>query len=159
VGIFNAWFFRKRFLERVGPYSLEYPVIADSDFLIRCYLNKIKVMPLHSVVYHYFQHAGSLTVNPHGNLQASYLTEKMQLAKKYMHSKSSDLVVKKICAVWYDSTATKLLTAFVRQRRWYPAITTIYSASKEHPKWLFVMIAESPMRLRNTIRKINGADR
>jgi glycosyltransferase involved in cell wall biosynthesis len=159
VGVFNAWFFRKTIFERIGGYSLEYPVVADSDFLIRCYLGKIKVIPLSSVIYHYLQHAESLTVNSPGNLRPLYLSEKLRLAEKYMYSKSSDGVVKRYCTEWYYSNATKLLTAFVRQRRWYLALKAIWSAGRRNPKWLFLMIAQSPVRMGNYIRKMNATQR
>ena len=159
VAVFNAWFFRKTVFERVGPYSLEYPVIADSDFLIRCYLSKIKVIPLNSVIYRYLKHSGSLTVKPQGNLQTPYLTEKLRLAEKYIHSKSSDLDVKKTCTEWHDLTAIKLLDTLVRHGQFYPAVKVIWSASRQNPKWPFIVFAQIPMRIRNYIRKKYTANR
>jgi len=159
VPVFNAWFFRKTIFDRIGPYSLEYPLMADRDFLIRCYLSKIKMIPVHSVVYHYLQHPRSLTVNSQGNLRVPYLSEKLRLAEKYIHSKSSDHVVKKYCTEWHDLTATKLLTTFVRQGQWYAALKAIWSASRHNPKWLFIMIAQSPMLIRNYVRKTYAVKR
>ena len=153
VAVFNAWFFRKTIFERIGSYSLEYPLIADRDFLIRCYLSKIKMIPAHSVVYHYLQHSGSLTVNTQGNLCPPYLTEKLRLAEKYIHSKSSDPVIKKYCIEWHDSTAIELLITLVRQRQLYPVLKVAWSASRHNPKWPLVVVAQSPMRIRNYIRK------
>jgi glycosyltransferase involved in cell wall biosynthesis len=153
VPIFNAWFFRKKIFERVGPYSLEFPLIADRDFLIRCYLSKIKVIPYHAVVYHYLQHSESLTINPHNNLQPPFLDELMRFSEKYIRSKSADIPVKKYCTEWHDLTAIELLIARVRQRQVYDALKAIWTASRYHPVWPFIVIAQSPMRIRNYIRK------
>jgi len=153
VPVFNAWFFRRTILDSIGPYSLEYSLIADRDFLIRCYLGKIRVFQNHSVVYHYLRHSGSLTINTAGNLSPNLRAENLRLAEKYIRSKSSDIVIKKYCKEWYDLTAIELLITLVQQRQFYRALKHVWSTSKYNPKWPFVVIAQSPMRVMNYIKK------
>jgi hypothetical protein len=108
------------------------------------------------VVYHYLQHSGSLTINTHGLLQPPILTEQLRLAEKYIHSKSSDIFIKKYCIEWHNLTAIELLITLVRQERFYDALKVVWSASKHNPKWLFVVILQSPVRIRNYIKKKNA---
>lgn len=156
VPIFNAWFFRKSVFDRIGRYSLEYPLIADRDFLIRCYLGKIKVIQAHKIAYHYLQHSGSLTINPQGNLCPVFLTEQLRLAEKYIHFQFSDIVIKKCCTEWHDLTAIELVITLVHQRRFYDALKAAWLASKHNPKWPFIVMLQSPRRIKNYIRKKNG---
>ena len=153
VPVFNAWFFRKRIFSSIGPYSLKYPLIADRDFLIRCYLGKIKVVQLPMTVYHYLQHTGSLTINTQGNLSASFLQEILQLAEKYLYSKPPDPIITKYCTEWHDLTAIELIIALIRQGQYTEALKTAWEASRANPKWPFLVMAQSPMRVRNYIRK------
>jgi glycosyltransferase involved in cell wall biosynthesis len=159
VAAFNAWFFRKIIYDRIGTYSLEYPTVADYDFLIRCHLKNIKVIPFQSVVYHYLQHSGSLTVKNGGNLWPSYLTEKFRLAEKYIHSKSSDQMIKKYLTEWNDLTAIELLISLVRQKQFNSAFDVVRTATRCNPYWPLVLMTQAPKRIRNYIRKKNAASR
>jgi glycosyltransferase involved in cell wall biosynthesis len=158
VAVFNGWFFRKNVFERIGAYSLDYPLIADRDFLIRCQIGKIKVMPVHTVVYHYLQHSGSMTINSQSNLQPPYLNEKLRLAEKYIHSKSSDPALKKYCIEWHNLTAIELLITFVRQKQLFSALKVIGKACMHNPRWPFAVLVQSPTRIRNYLRKRNAAN-
>jgi glycosyltransferase involved in cell wall biosynthesis len=157
VPVFNAWFFRKTIFERVGPYSLDYPLVADRDFLMRFYLTKLKVLQIDAVVYHYLQHSGSLTINSQGNLPSSLLMEILHLSEKYLRSQEADPVLKKYCAEWHDLTAIELISNTVRQRKLFAAVKIAWLASKANPSWLFLVIAQSPKRIRNYIRKKHAA--
>lgn len=159
VAIFNAWFFRKTVFERIGCYSLEYPLVADRDFLIRCYLGKIRVIPFPAVVYHYLQHPGSLTIQSQGSLQPPLQNDILKLAEEYMHSNSADPVISKYCIEWHDLTAIELIITLVRQGQLLHALKVAWSAARHHPQWPFIVIAQSPLRIGNFIRKKNAARR
>jgi glycosyltransferase involved in cell wall biosynthesis len=153
VPIFNAWFFRKRVFDRIGLYSLDYPLIADRDFLLRCYLNKIKIVSIHSVFYHYCQHPDSLTINNNSDGRISIMMEVEHLAEDYLRSKLSDSVVKKYCMEWHDVTAIELLISLLRRGDLSNSLQVIWSAIKYNPKWPFIVAAQSPARIRVYLNK------
>ncbi len=59
--IFNARFFRRKALARIGPFSLDYPYVADRDWLARVYTLGLITIPIKQRTYSYRKHAGSLT--------------------------------------------------------------------------------------------------
>lgn len=59
--IINARFYRRRLLDRVGPFRTDYLVVADVDFLMRVVLTDPVCINLNRFFYRYRQHAGSLT--------------------------------------------------------------------------------------------------
>ena len=57
----NARFFRRRVFDRVGLFSLDYPRVADRDFLCRALMAGIRTAPVASLTYRYRRHGESLT--------------------------------------------------------------------------------------------------
>lgn len=159
VPIFNAWFFRRNLFEAIGPYSLDYPLIADRDFLIRCYLKEINIISTNSVFYNYCQHHESLTINVDRNSHTAIGIEILMLAEKYMHSESSDSLIKLYCADWHDSTAIELMIDFFRSKQLLSFLKVVCSAFKYNPKWPFVVASQSSLRIKNYLKKKYNAHR
>lgn len=153
VIIFNAWFFRRRVFDTVGSYLLEYPLLADRDFLIRCWLNKMNMASLDLILYHYRQHPGSLTINLQGNVQTRLRVEALRLAEKYLDSLALNLDAKKYFIEWHDLTAIELLIDYVRQRKISNFLTTLVSAIHCNPKWLLLIVMQSSARIKNYLKK------
>ena len=61
--VFNTRFFRRRFLERVGQFDLDFPIGADREWLLRAALANPRQTVLPSLVYRYREHPGSLTIH------------------------------------------------------------------------------------------------
>src|SRR4029453_11506969 len=61
--VFNTRFFRRRFLERVGQFDLEFPIGADREWLLRAALANPRQTVLPSLIYRYREHPGSLTIH------------------------------------------------------------------------------------------------
>ena len=57
----NARFFRRRVFDRVGLFSLDYPRVADRDFLSRALMAGIRTAPVPALTYRYRRHGESLT--------------------------------------------------------------------------------------------------
>src|SRR5215468_10441642 len=55
--IINARFFRRRVFERCGLFSLEFPLVADREFLVRTLIGGIVTTSVDAVVYRYRSHA------------------------------------------------------------------------------------------------------
>jgi glycosyltransferase involved in cell wall biosynthesis len=58
----NARFFRRQVFDRVGPFSLDYPRVADRDFLARAIMTGIRTVPVSALTYRYRRHGDSLTL-------------------------------------------------------------------------------------------------
>jgi glycosyltransferase involved in cell wall biosynthesis len=153
VIIFNAWFFRKKVFDSVGGYSLEYPLMADRDFLIRCWLNNINVASLDSILYHYRQHAGSLTVNSSQEVQVRLRMEAMHLTENYLHDRALNMTVRKYLVKWHDLTAIELLIDYARQGKKAYFFHVLMSAIKYNPLWPLLIALQGPMRIKNYIKK------
>ncbi len=151
VPIFNAWFFRRRVFEKIGPYSLEYPLMADRDFLIRCYLGGLKILPIGTLVYNYRRHPGSLTIN--SNYSVSLLREALQLSKSYLEQKRSDSVIKRNCMEWHDHTSIEMLIYNARSGKISETLKVLRNAIAANPLWPFVAIKQIPARTLNYLRK------
>ncbi len=59
--IVNARFFRKAALDRIGPFSTEFRVVSDRDFLMRAITLGIRTQPLEDLIYTYRRHDASLS--------------------------------------------------------------------------------------------------
>ncbi|MBM6593708.1 glycosyltransferase family 2 protein [Microvirga pudoricolor] len=57
----NARFFRRTVFERIGGFSLDYPHVADRDFLSRFLMAGLKTAPIDALTCRYRRHGGSLT--------------------------------------------------------------------------------------------------
>jgi len=157
VPVFNAWFFRKKLFETVGSYSLDYPLIADRDFLIRCYLNRINIVSINAVFYHYCQHAESLTIKVQNDAQIPIRVEALRLAEKYLQANSADVLIRKYCSQWHDFTAIELCIDFVRHKDYSSLLKIIQSAVRFNPQWLLLVAIQSPSRLWNYWKKTYGS--
>ena len=58
---FNAWFFRRAVFEQIGRFDASLHIAADREFMLRFALSRPRYAVISPMVYHYQQHAGSLT--------------------------------------------------------------------------------------------------
>lgn len=59
--IFNAWFYRKAIIDRVGGFDSQYKISGDADLILRLALMGINYFPVDAIHYLYRQHKESLT--------------------------------------------------------------------------------------------------
>lgn len=149
--IFNAWFFRRQVFERIGGYSLEYPLMADRDFLIRCYLSGLNILPVNSIFYNYRHHTGSLTINSDNSI--SLLQEALQLANSYLKQENLNPVLKKNCMEWQDHTLIEMLIRNILNNDMREALNVIRNAMAANPLWLIETAKQIPARTKNYIKK------
>jgi glycosyltransferase involved in cell wall biosynthesis len=79
--IVNARFFRRRVFERCGMFSLDFPLVADREFLARTVTGRIVTAPIDDVVYRYRRHAGSLTLSKRPGQADVMRAEMLRLAR------------------------------------------------------------------------------
>ena len=100
VGTINARFWRRSFLEKLGPFDLRYRISSDRDILIRAALAQPRSAYLDRIVYYYRLHPGSLTFN-HG--EPGWREEHLELAKHYLQRRDLNREVR----YWFRRLHTK----------------------------------------------------
>ncbi len=60
---FNAWFFRRNAIDKIGAFDIAYRIGGDREFMIRLALAGIVYVQTDRLIYRYFRHAGAMTYN------------------------------------------------------------------------------------------------
>src|SRR5262249_23703013 len=79
--IINARFFRRNVFARCGLFSLEFPLVADREFLVRTLIGGIVTTSIDAMVYRYRSHAGSLTLSARSGQADAMRGELLRLAR------------------------------------------------------------------------------
>jgi glycosyltransferase involved in cell wall biosynthesis len=79
--IINARFFRRHVFERCGLFSLEFPLVADREFLVRTLIGETVTACVDAVVYRYRSHPGSLTLSARATQADAMRAELLRLAR------------------------------------------------------------------------------
>jgi glycosyltransferase involved in cell wall biosynthesis len=79
--IINARFFRRHVFARCGLFSVEFPLVADREFLVRALTAGIVTAAIDAVVYRYRSHAGSLTLSARPDQADAMRLELLRLAR------------------------------------------------------------------------------
>jgi glycosyltransferase involved in cell wall biosynthesis len=79
--IINARFFRRQVFAQCGLFSLEFPLVADREFLVRTLMSGIVTAPVDAVVYRYRSHACSLTLSARPGQADAMRAELLRLAR------------------------------------------------------------------------------
>lgn len=157
--VINAWFFRRRVFDRAGNFDLNFPIAADRDFLIRLYLAGLKPLFVNKVFYHYRMHSESLTINSASPAKERFMAENLQLAEKYLDTVHSRRDFRSHCMNWHDLTAIELCIAYIRQGKLRNFLAVMRSAIKYNPKWPFIVASQSPVRIKNYLKKKYATNR
>jgi len=79
----NARFYRRNALAAIGPFDLQYRLVADRDFLARCYEAGMTTAYLSDRVYRYRRHPGSLTFSSDVGKGLAVHAELLRLAQNW----------------------------------------------------------------------------
>jgi len=111
--IFNAWFFRRRLFEDIGPFDTHYFYVADRDFLIRMALQHRVYASLDKPFYQYRMHSGSITLSGQDSGEADYMFESRILAERYIGKKDIPSANLSYFKTWHSQiTAEQIVTAW-----------------------------------------------
>lgn len=113
----NAWFFRKSLFEHIGFYDTRYKFAADRDLLLRLELASVRHTNLGQVVYHYRQHAGSLTVSPNNPRAEAMLAEYMTVAERYLRQRGLPAEARRCLSHWHGGDAARTVKLALRGGR------------------------------------------
>jgi glycosyltransferase involved in cell wall biosynthesis len=121
----NAWFFRRSVFERIGTFSVGYQIVADREFMIRLALAGIFYEKTDQLLYHYLQHAGSLTLGSNETYRKKIVEEHLKMtdcflrkagmpekAKQYLRSMRTRDTLKLAISYFYEREFKNTWTIF-----------------------------------------------
>jgi len=106
--IFNAWFFRKSIIQKVGGFDAQYKISGDADLILRLALMGMNYLALDSVHYLYRQHEDSLTFQVNSDKLLKSFKDHSLFIKKYISSAEIPHDVKALFNVLYANTCSAL---------------------------------------------------
>lgn len=89
-GGINARIFRRRVFDSVGLFDEELKLASDTEWLFRCSLMCPRETDLPSLVYSYFVHSQSKTLNPDGINAMLIGSEHLKMVKKHVNTLTGD---------------------------------------------------------------------
>jgi glycosyltransferase involved in cell wall biosynthesis len=95
----NARFFRRSAMATIGAFSLEYPYVADRDWLVRWREAGLITIAIPQRVYRYRQHAGSMTYDPRGPRTAGIRADLLALAQNWRSNLSASSQARRAAAL------------------------------------------------------------
>jgi len=114
--IFNAWFFRRRFLEEFGGLDTHYLYAADRDLLIRMAFRDASYAGLNRPVYRYRMHPGSYTLSGQDSGEDPFMFETRALAERYVRLSGLRPEARKCLRRWHSKiTLEHIWTAWRRR--------------------------------------------
>jgi glycosyltransferase involved in cell wall biosynthesis len=137
--IFNAWFFRRRFLEELGGFDIRYLYAADRDLLIRMAFRGASYAGLNRPVYRYRMHPGSYTLSGQDSGEDPFMLETRALAERYLRLSDLGPEARKCLRRWHSQiTLDHMWTAWRRRayRRMFGYMLTGLRHNVAWP-WLF----------------------
>lgn len=136
----NAWFFRKRFVEKVGRFDLAYKIASDRDWMIRAALNKPKFASLDKLIYHYRQHPESLTIDGVNDAEAEYNFESQAIALKYIESTPQSEPLNRYLKAWHSDICSGQVIAAIRKHKPKSAIAYMKNGLTHHKLWPYYFL-------------------
>lgn len=110
--IFNAWFYRKSIINRVGGFDSQYKISGDADLILRLAFMGINYLSLDSVHYLYRQHEDSLTFQLNSDKLLKASKDHVLFIKKYVSSAEISHDVKALFNVLYANTCSALSSQY-----------------------------------------------
>jgi glycosyltransferase involved in cell wall biosynthesis len=138
--IINSRFFRRSLFDEIGRFDLAYAVASDREFLIRAALSGIRDVTTPEVVYRYWWHAGSLTMNAGNRSLLTALDDGLRIIKNIRASRllrpSDDKTLQK----WRrELQATMVMVHTVLNDR-ETALSLAKQSLLTDPYWLFTFL-------------------
>jgi glycosyltransferase involved in cell wall biosynthesis len=106
--IFNAWFYRKSILDRVGGFDSQYKISGDADLILRLALMGMNYRALDSIHYLYRQHEDSLTFQLNSEKLLTIFRDHSLFIKKYLSSPELPYEFRSLLNVSYTNLCSAL---------------------------------------------------
>ncbi len=89
ASMINARFFRRRALEKVGAFSLEFRIVSDRDFLTRAVTRGLRTKPIQPLVYSYRRHHASLSFSGEASRRPAIWRELLSVARYWAQAEEA----------------------------------------------------------------------
>jgi glycosyltransferase involved in cell wall biosynthesis len=137
----NARFFRKRVYEKVGLYETRFRMAADREFLIRATLAGIESIGIHTMLYHYRAHSGSLTFGRHSPHRLKMLDENLQIAEEHIRTNGEREPIEPFCRNWHARTTAEAALRALRETNYKLALSYAKRGRAYKPSWPVTFMA------------------
>lgn len=117
ASIVNARFFRKAALDRVGPFSLDYPIVSDRDFLTRAITHNLRTKPISTLVYTYRRHQASLSFSGEAAQRPVIWRELLRLARQWARADEAPSETRNIARALEGRCLGRLMQDALREGR------------------------------------------
>ncbi|MGB8214533.1 MAG: glycosyltransferase family 2 protein [Anaerolineales bacterium] len=116
-GIMNAWFFKRELFNRVGFFTTEYRIAADSEMILRIGISGCSVKALQQVVYHYRHHPDSLTINSNVDRIVEPLSENVHICESFLNNSTITPPIRKNIRRWHTGDTLHLAYFYLKEKR------------------------------------------
>lgn len=96
ASIINARFFRKAALECLGPFSLDYHIVSDRDFLMRAITLGLRTKSIPPLVYSYRRHHASLSFSGEAGQRPAIWRELLGVARHWAQAKDASSKTRRV---------------------------------------------------------------
>jgi glycosyltransferase involved in cell wall biosynthesis len=146
----NGRFFRRRLIERTGPFDHGYRIAADRAFLLRMVRAGLTETAVDFEVYAYRHHDQSLTLNVHQGNRERIATEHMTMARTLLEGESN-AVASRCLRRWHSREGYVLSRRRLRRGAFGEAGRAIAAVLETDPWWPARSVATAPRRLAGKI--------
>lgn len=115
--IFNAWFFRKSAIDRIGGFDPQFRISGDADLVLRLALMGVNYLALESVHYLYRQHEDSLTFQVNSDKLLKIFEDHSRFIKKHISSSEISNKNRLLFNDLYVNTCSTLANQLLSERR------------------------------------------
>ncbi len=117
ASIINARFFRRSAISRVGPFSLDYPIVSDRDFLMRAITGGLRTKPISSLVYTYRRHHASLSFSGEAGQRPVIWGELLSVARRWVQAEDASADTRTVARALEGRCLGRLMQSALRDGR------------------------------------------
>ena len=117
ASMINARFFRKSALDRIGPFSLDYRIVSDRDFLMRAITRGLRTQPVQSLVYTYRRHHASLSFSGEAGQRPVIWQELLGVARHWATADEASPETKRVARTLEGRCLGRLVQSELRAGR------------------------------------------
>lgn len=117
ASMINARFFRKAALDRLGPFSLDYRIVSDRDFLMRAITQGLRTKPIHPLVYTYRRHHASLSFSGQARQRPVIWQELLAMARYWAKAEDASAETKHVAKTLEGRCLGRLVQSKLRAGR------------------------------------------
>jgi len=153
ASIFNAWFFHRHAIERIGPFDTSFRTAADREYLIRAALLGIRPVPVSLPFYYYRKHSGSFTLttldsrSDYGLARIKHLTESIAINERYFYHPQLPKTARRVSTSAHGELAYQISATAIYHHKWDVAWRALIRGWRYDVLFPFVFLVLAARRL------------